>query len=154
MWKYWLKRSLLMFPTLSGAVVTFFLIRVIPGTWWSCGWPGMGSGLQAAIDAEPRALRPRPAGVEQLARGGVDRWGGPLDFALDVDGSRLWDEIKLRFALSLQVAIMATLVAVVAGGGASAMLAAFRQTKLESTYARCASSRSRAWRAPRFWLGI
>ena len=32
MWKYLLKRFLLMFPTLVGvAVVTFLLIRVIPG---------------------------------------------------------------------------------------------------------------------------
>ena len=32
MWKYLLKRFLLMFPTLLGvAIVIFFLIRVIPG---------------------------------------------------------------------------------------------------------------------------
>ena len=54
MWKYLLKRFLLMFPTLVGvAVVTFFLIRVIPGDVVELRLAGdRGSASQAAIDAE------------------------------------------------------------------------------------------------------
>ena len=58
MWKYLLKRFLLMFPTLIGvAVVTFFLIRVIPGDVVE---------LRLAGDTLPPGPRPRPARVADV----------------------------------------------------------------------------------------
>src|SRR4029077_8183325 len=113
MWKYLLKRFLLMFPTLVGvAVVTFLLIRVIPGDVVELRLAGdRGAASQAAIDAERVRFGLDQPVWKQFATWmvGVAR----LDFGTSMwTGSPIWDEIKLRFALSLQVAIMATLVAV------------------------------------------
>ena len=113
MWKYLLKRFLLMFPTLVGvAVVTFLLIRVIPGDVVELRLAGdRGAASQAAIDAERVRFGLDQPVWKQFATwiAGVAR----LDFGTSMwTGSPIWDEIKLRFALSLQVAIMATLVAV------------------------------------------
>src|SRR6266853_1291986 len=127
MWKYLLKRFLLMFPTLVGvAVVTFFLIRVIPGDVVELRLAGdRGSASQAAIDAERVRFGLDQPVWKQFATWmvGVAR----LDFGTSMwTGSPIWDEIKLRFALSLQVAIMATLVAVVLAVPLG-LLAALRQ---------------------------
>ncbi len=113
MWKYLLKRFFLMFPTLFGvALVAFVLIRVIPGDVVELRYSGdRGAVSQELLDKE-------------RARIGLDKpvwrqfaawiWGvARLDFGQSMwTGAPIWDEIKLRFALSLQVAIMATVVAV------------------------------------------
>src|SRR5688572_30003140 len=114
MWKYLLKRFLLMFPTLLGvAVVIFVLIRVIPGDVVELRLAGDRGAVSEQVLAQERA------------RFGLDRpvweqfltwlWGVVrLDFGTSMwTGAPIWQEIKLRFALSLQVAIMATIVAVV-----------------------------------------
>src|SRR5260370_10410286 len=112
MWKYLLKRFLLMFPTLVGvAVVTFFLIRVIPGDVVELRLAGdRGAASQAAIDAERVRFGLDQPVWKQFATWmvGVAR----LDFGTSMwTGSPVCRELQLRFALSLQVAIMATLVA-------------------------------------------
>src|SRR5437899_10892203 len=113
MWKYLVKRFLLMFPTLLGVVVlTFVLIRVIPGDVVELRYAGdRGSVSQDVLEKE-------------RARFGLDRplWRqfttwvlgvARLDFGESMwTGAPIWQEIRLRFALSLQVAIMATVVAV------------------------------------------
>jgi peptide/nickel transport system permease protein len=134
MWKYLLKRFLLMFPTLVGvAVVTFFLIRVIPGDVVELRLAGdRGSASQAAIDAERVRF-----GLDQPVWKQFATW--------------IWDEIKLRFALSLQVAIMATLVAV-ALAVPLGLLAALRQDSWIDYAVRIFSIAGLA--CPSFWLGI
>ena len=113
MWKYLIKRFLLMFPTLVGvAVVTFILIRVIPGDVVELRLAGdRGAASQAAIDAERVRF-----GLDQPIWKQFVTWMvgvARLDFGTSMwTGSSIWQEIRLRFALSLQVAIMSTVVAV------------------------------------------
>ena len=95
MWKYLLKRFLLMFPTLVGvAVVTFFLIRVIPGDVVELRLAGdRGAASQAAIDAERVRFGLDQPVWKQFATWmvGVAR----LDFGASMwTGSPIWDEIK------------------------------------------------------------
>jgi len=152
MWKYLLKRFLLMFPTLVGvAVVTFLLIRVIPGDVVELRLAGdRGAASQAAIDAERVRFGLDQPVWKQFATwiAGVAR----LDFGTSMwTGSPIWDEIKLRFALSLQVAIMATLVAVTLAVPLG-LLAALRQDTWIDYAVRIFSIAGLA--CPSFWLGI
>src|SRR5437667_5658306 len=108
MWKYLVRRFLLMFPTLLGvAVLTFVLIRVIPGDVVELRYAGdRGSVSQDVLEKE-------------RARFGLDRplWRqfttwvlgvARLDFGESMwTGAPIWQEIRLRFALSLHVAIRA-----------------------------------------------
>ena len=113
MWKYILKRFLLMFPTLLGvAVVIFVLIRVVPGDVVELRMAGDRGAVSEEALAKERARfgLDRPV-WEQFATWllGVAR----LDFGRSMwTGAPILEEIKLRFALSLQLAVMATIVAV------------------------------------------
>src|SRR5256886_17637515 len=101
-----------MFPTLLGvALLTFVLIRVIPGDVVELRYAGdRGSVSQDVLEKErARFCLDQPL-WRQFATWvlGVAR----LDFGESMwTGAPIWQEIRLRFALSLQVAIMATLVA-------------------------------------------
>src|SRR6185312_6066619 len=152
MWKYLVKRFLLMFPTLIGvAVVTFFLIRVIPGDVVELRLSGdRGAASDAAIKAERERFGLDQPLWKQFATWmlGVAR----LDFGTSMwTGSPIWDEIKLRFALSLQVAVMATIVAVVLAVPLG-VLAALRQDTWVDYAVRIFSIAGLA--VPSFWLGI
>jgi peptide/nickel transport system permease protein len=152
MWKYLVKRFLLMFPTLIGvAVVTFFLIRVIPGDVVELRLAGdRGAASDAAIKAERERFGLDQPLWKQFAvwMVGVAR----LDFGTSMwTGSPIWDEIKLRFALSLQVAIMATIVAVVLAVPLG-VLAALKQDSWVDYAVRVFSIAGLA--VPSFWLGI
>jgi len=150
--KYLVKRFLLMLPTMLGvALVTFLLIRVIPGDVVELRYSGdRGSVSQEVLDKE-------------RARIGLDKpvwqqfltwiWGVVrLDFGTSMwTGAPIWEEIKLRFALSLQVAIMATIVAVVLAIPLG-VLAALKQDSWVDYAVRIFSIAGLAM--PSFWLGI
>jgi peptide/nickel transport system permease protein len=150
--KYLIKRFLLMLPTLLGvALVTFLLIRVIPGDVVELRYSGdRGAVSQEILDQE-------------RARIGLDKpvwqqfvtwiWGVVrLDFGTSMwTGAPIWEEIKLRFALSLQVAIMATIVAVVLAIPLG-VLAALKQDSWIDYAVRIFSIAGLAM--PSFWLGI
>ena len=152
MYKYLLKRFLLMFPTLLGvAVVIFVLIRVIPGDVVELRMSGdRGSASQQAID-------------EERVRFGLDQpvwkqfatwvWGVVrLDFGTSMwTGAPIGEEIKLRFALSMQVAIMATTVAVLLAIPLG-VVAALKQDTWVDYAVRIFSIAGLA--TPSFWLGI
>src|SRR6185436_13805370 len=141
-----------MLPTMLGvALVTFLLIRVIPGDVVELRYSGdRGSVSQEVLDKE-------------RARIGLDKpvwqqfltwiWGVVrLDFGTSMwTGAPIWDEIKLRFALSLQVAVMATIVAVVLAVPLG-VLAALRQDTWVDYAVRIFSIAGLA--VPSFWLGI
>src|SRR6266852_5501780 len=152
MWKYLLKRFLLMFPTLIGvALVTFFLIRVIPGDVVELRLAGdRGAASDAAIKMERERF-----GLDQPLWKQFGTWMvgvARLDFGTSMwTGSPIWDEIKLRFALSLQVAIMATIVAVVLAVPLG-ILAALKQDTWVDYAVRIFSIAGLA--VPSFWLGI
>ena len=150
--KYLVKRFLLMLPTLLGvALVTFLLIRVIPGDVVELRYSGdRGSVSQEILDQE-------------RARIGLDQpvwkqfvtwlWGVVrLDFGTSMwTGAPIWEEIKLRFTLSLQVAIMATILSVMLAIPLG-VIAALKQDTWVDYAVRIFSIAGLAM--PSFWLGI
>lgn len=150
--KYIFKRALLMLPTLFGAaVLVFFLLRLVPGD--VCELRLAGTGLYAD-----------PAEVELCRKNlGLDRpllvqffdfiWGY---FIFDL-GDSMWTgkpvtfEIGIRFQLSLQVAIMATLVSVMIAIPLGVISAVKQNTWMD--YAVRAFSIA-GIAMPSFWLGI
>ena len=152
MWKYLIKRLVLMIPTLLGvAVLIFFLMRVVPGDIVELRMAGdRGAVSEEAMDKE-------------RARFGLDRpvweqfltwlWGAVrLDFGRSMwTGSPIWEEIRLRFALSFQVALMATIVAVTLAIPLG-VIAAIRQDTWVDYAVRIFSIAGLA--TPSFWLGI
>ena len=152
MWKYLTKRFLLMFPTMLGvAIFTFVLIRIIPGDVVELRLAGdRGSVSQEMLDRErARFGLDRPV-LEQFVTwiSGVAR----LDFGTSMwTGSPIWDEIKLRAALSFQVAVMATIVAVLLAVPLGVM-AALKQDSWVDYAVRIFSIAGLA--VPSFWLGI
>jgi peptide/nickel transport system permease protein len=150
--RYLLKRFLLMFPTLLGvAVVIFVLIRVIPGDVVELRMAGdRGAVSEQALN-------------EERARFGLDKpvwqqfatwmWGLLwFDFGTSMwTGAPIWQEIKLRLALSFQVAVMATVVAVLLSIPLG-VIAALKQDTWVDYAVRIFSIAGLA--CPSFWLGI
>src|SRR5262250_945715 len=152
MWKYLIKRFLLMFPTLFGvALLTFVLIRVIPGDVVELRYSGdRGAVAQDVIDKERARFGLDKPLWRQFATWmlGVAR----LDFGESMwTGARITEEIRLRFALSLQLAIMATIVAVVLAIPLG-VVAALKQDTWVDYAVRIFSIAGLA--TPSFWLGI
>ena len=152
MHRYLLKRFLLMFPTLLGvAVVTFVLIRIIPGDVVELRL----SGDRGAVSEEVLARERARFGLDQpIWRQFVAWMSGVvrLDFGTSMwTGAPIWEEIKLRLALSLQVAVMATIVAVLLAIPLG-VLAALKQDTWVDYAVRIFSIAGLAM--PSFWLGI
>ena len=150
---YIFKRLLLIFPTLIGvAVLIFLLLRVVPGDVVEARYLGDGGQFQSQ---ELMQLERKKLGLDQpLWKQFADwMWGlARLDFGLSMwTGSPITEEIKLRFALSLQLAIMAstvaTLLAIPLG-----ILAAVKQDTWVDYAVRVFSIAGLAM--PSFWLGI
>lgn len=110
---YIAKRLLLMIPTLLGvALITFFLLRVVPGDIVQVKLMSDGGTVSpAAIEAERVRL-----GLDRSLWAQLFDWLGGL-LTLDL-GQSMWTgrpvaaEIAARFPVTAQVAIMATIVAV------------------------------------------
>jgi peptide/nickel transport system permease protein len=150
--KYLVKRFLLMLPTLLGvALVTFVLIRVIPGDVVELRYSGdRGSVSQDVLDKERARIGLDKPLWQQFA---TWMWGVVrLDFGTSMwTGAPILEEIRLRFALSLQVAIMATIVAVILAIPLG-VLAALKQDSWVDYAVRIFSIAGLAM--PSFWLGI
>jgi peptide/nickel transport system permease protein len=152
MTKYLVKRFLLMFPTMLGvAMLIFFLIRIVPGDVVELRLAGDSSAVNEKVLAEERAKHglDRPVWEQFLTW----LWGAMrLDFGRSMwTGAPIYEEIKLRFALSLQVAIMATLVAVVLAIPLG-VISAIKQDTWIDYAVRIFSIAGLA--TPSFWLGI
>jgi peptide/nickel transport system permease protein len=150
--KYLIKRFLLMLPTLFGvALVTFLLIRVIPGDVVELRYSGdRGAVSQEILDRErARIGLDKPVWQQFLSwMSGVVR----LDFGTSMwTGAPIWEEIKLRFMLSLQLAVMATIVAVLLAIPLG-VLSALKQDTWIDYGVRIFSIAGLAM--PSFWLGI
>ena len=153
MWKYILTRFLLMIPTLVGvAIIAFLLLRIVPGDIVSARLMGAGG---AFVTTQMIA--------EEQAKFGLDQplwrqfatwlWGlARLDFGRSMwTGAPIVEEIKLRFALSLQVAVMATVVATLLAIPMG-VVAALKQDTWVDYSVRIFSIAGLA--TPSFWLGI
>ena len=150
---YIIKRLLLMIPTLFGvAVLIFLLLRVVPGDVVEARYMSQGSQFtsQDLMNIERKKL-----GLDQPLWKQFTSWMGGvlrLDFGLSMwTGSPITEEIKLRFALSLQLAVMATVVATLLAIPLG-ILAAVKQDTWIDYAVRVFSIAGLAM--PSFWLGI
>jgi peptide/nickel transport system permease protein len=151
--RYILTRLVLMIPTLLGvAVLVFVLLRVLPGDVVEMRFASGQNQFvdQKMLDAERAKLGlDRPIWQQFVAyMAGLLRF----DFGRSMwTGSPITEEIKLRFALSLQLALMATLVATVLAIPLG-IVAALRQDSWVDYLVRIFSIAGLAM--PSFWLGI
>jgi len=150
---YILKRLLAMVPTLLGvAVLIFVLLRVVPGDVVEARYLAQGSQFQSQdlMNQERAKL-----GLDQPLWKQFTTWMtgiARLDFGLSMwTGSPITEEIKLRFALSLQLAIMASLLAQLLAIPLG-ILAAVKQDTWVDYAVRVFSIAGLA--TPSFWLGI
>ena len=152
MYKYTVKRLLLMVPTLFGAaVLVFFLLRLIPGDVCELRMAGTGG----YVDEEALQICRVENSLDRPAHVQFFNWIG--GFARADLGTSMWTgqaithEIGLRFELSLQIAIMATifsiLIAIPLG-----TISAIKQDTWADYVVRSFSIAGIAM--PSFWLGI
>ncbi|HJM49164.1 MAG TPA: ABC transporter permease [Alphaproteobacteria bacterium] len=152
MYQYIVKRILLMIPTLLGAaVLVFFLLRLIPGDICELRMAGTGG----YFDKEALDICRAEIGIDQpLFMQFIDFIWGFIQFDL---GTSMWtnrpigEEIALRFELSLQVAIMATLTATLIAIPLGTVSAIKQNTWIDYAV-RIFSIAGIAM--PSFWLGI
>jgi peptide/nickel transport system permease protein len=154
MHKYIAKRFLLMIPTLLGvAVIAFLLLRIVPGDVVEARFMGTGQGqfISQEMIADERAK----LGLDQplWKQFATWMWGlVRLDFGVSMwTGAPITEEIRLRFALSLQVAVMATVVATLLAIPLG-VIAALKQDTWIDYVVRVFSIAGLA--TPSFWLGI
>jgi peptide/nickel transport system permease protein len=113
MTKYIFKRIVLMIPTLIGvATLIFFLMRVVPGDIVELRF----SGESSAVSQETLAIERTRLGLDKPLWQQFLTWMGGLarfDFGTSMwTGAPISEEIRLRFALSMQLAVMSTIIAV------------------------------------------
>ena len=132
MLRYALHRILMMIPTLIGvAVLVFFLLRIVPGDVVEVKLRGDGGNVsQETIDLERKRL-----GLDKPLIAQFGDWMigmATLDFGKSMWTERpVMEEIGTRLELSLQVAIMATLIAVLIAIPLGTTAALFRDTWLD-----------------------
>jgi peptide/nickel transport system permease protein len=132
MLQYVVKRVLLTIPTLLGvAVLVFFMLRIVPGDVVEVKLRGDGGSVsQQTIDAERKRL-----GLDKPLMTQFGQW--MVGVATFNYGISMWterpvmEEIRLRLELSMQVAIMATLIAVFIAIPLGTMAALFRDTWID-----------------------
>ena len=150
--RYIIKRLLLMVPTLIGvAVIIFLLMRVVPGDVVELRFAGESSfASKENLDKERARLGLDKPMWRQFAdwMSGIAR----LDFGQSMwTGAPITEEIRLRFALSLELAIMATVVAILLAIPLGVIAALKQDTRIDYTV-RIFSIAGLA--TPSFWLGI
>ena len=152
MYQYIIKRLLLVIPTLFGAaVLVFLLLRLIPGDICDMRLAGEG-GL---VDEETLNTCRIAMGIDKsLWLQFVDFIWGFIRFDLGISmwtGQPINYEIGLRFHLSLQVAIMATVASIIIAIPLGT-ISAIKQNTWIDYFVRAFSIAGIA--IPSFWLGI
>lgn len=150
--QYVLRRVLLVVPTVFGAgVFVFFLMRVIPGDICLVRWVDYGYDLRPEL---LELCRNNLGLNEPLHLQFYSFFKGMLTFDFGVS---MWterpiiEELELRFALSLQVAIMATTVSILIAVPLG-IISAIKQNTWVDYAVRIVSIAGVA--LPSFWLGI
>jgi len=150
---YVTKRLLLIVPTLFGvAAVVFVIMRVIPG---DVTLLILGGDQTGRIDPQQLAAMRHQLGLDQplAVQFGTWLWGVlRLDFGTSLwTGQPVIDEVLIRLPLSLEVAILATIVSVLLAIPLG-MIAAVRQDTWVDYLIRIVSIGGQA--IPSFWVGI
>jgi peptide/nickel transport system permease protein len=151
-YRYLIRRILLMLPTLLGvAILVFLLMRLIPGDIVVMRLGGEGGMITAEQIAAERAR----LGLDQPVLIQFFDWFIGVfrfDFGLSMwTGRPITEEIAIRFPVSLQIAIMSTVFATVLAIPLGT-LAALRQDTWIDYSVRIFSIAGLA--TPSFWLGI
>lgn len=152
MYAYIVKRLLMLFPTLLGAaILVFLLLRLVPGDICDLKFGGEG----AYADPDQIKLCQEQLGISDPK---LVQFGNYLVDLVTLDlGNSMWtnrpvtEEIGLRFELSLQVAIMATLTSIFIAVPLGIISAAKQNTWIDYVV-RGVSILGIAM--PSFWLGI
>ncbi|MEQ8333836.1 ABC transporter permease [Nisaea sp.] len=152
MYGYIVKRLLMLLPTLLGAaILVFLLLRLVPGDICLIKFGGEG----AYADPEQiKQCQERLGLTQPIYIQFVEYIGGYLTFDL---GTSMWTgravghEIAIRFELSLQIAIMATLTSIIIAIPLGVISAAKQNTAVDY-FVRGFSIAGIAM--PSFWLGI
>jgi peptide/nickel transport system permease protein len=152
MWRYVVKRLLLMVPTLFGvATLVFLLLRVLPGDIVELKYAGSGT----YAPKEAIALERAQLGLDQPLWKQFGAWIGGivlLDFGNSMwTGQPITREIAIRLELSVELALLATAVAVLIALPLGT-LAALKQDTWIDYFVRVFSIAGLA--VPSFWLGI
>ncbi len=152
MYKYVIKRLLLLIPTLLGAaVLVFLLLRAVPGDVCQLRLGGGGEFI------DPAALEQCKVQLGLMDPLHVQLFDFLTGFFTFNFGESMWTgrpvalEIGLRFELSLQIAIMATLVSIVVAIPLGT-ISAIKQNTWIDYVVRTISIAGIA--IPSFWLGI
>ena len=150
MLRYVVNRIALMIPTLLGvAVLVFFLLRLAPGDPVQVMMEG-ANVPQHVLDQERARL-----GLDQPLPVQFFKWFGALlkgDFGVSIwTGRPVLYEIGIRLELSLQVAVMATILAVLIAVPLGTLSAIFKDTWIDHLV-RVFSIAGLA--VPSFWLGM
>ena len=152
MLRYTINRVLLTIPTLLGvAVLVFFMLRIVPGDVVEIKLRGDGGSVsQETIDMERKRL-----GLDKpVSTQFVDWMVGvaTLNFGKSMWTERpVMEEIGLRFELSLQVAIMATIIAVLIAIPLGTLAALFRDTWIDYVVRLVTIG---GLSIPSFWFGM
>ena len=150
---YLTKRLLLIIPTLFGvAAVVFVIMRVIPG---DVTLLILGGDQAGRIDPAQIAAMKHQLGLDQplLVQFGTWLWGVlRFDFGTSLwTGQPVIEELLIRLPLSLELALLASMVSVVIAIPLG-MLAAVRQDSWVDYVVRIVSIGGLA--IPSFWIGI
>jgi peptide/nickel transport system permease protein len=132
MLRYTVNRLLLMIPTLFGvAVLVFFMLRIVPGDVVEVRLRGEGGNVsQETIEMERRRLGLDKPLIVQFKDWMVGL--ATLDFGKSMWTDRpVMEEIGTRLELSLEVAILATIVAVLIAIPLGTLAALFRDTWID-----------------------
>lgn len=149
---YLVNRTLLMIPTLAGvAILIFFMLRVVPGDIVEVKLRGDGGNVtQETIEMERKRL-----GLDKPMHVQFGQWMVGVA-TLDL-GNSMWtdrpvvEEIGIRMELTLQVAIMATIIAVLVAIPLGTISALFKDSWIDYVV-RIVTIAGLA--VPSFWLGM
>ncbi|MBI3706122.1 MAG: ABC transporter permease [Proteobacteria bacterium] len=152
MLRYAIHRLLLMIPTLIGvAIVVFFMLRVVPGDVVEVKLRGDGGN----VSEETLKLERQRLGLDKPLIAQFGDWMIGLA-TLDL-GKSMWtdrpviEEIGIRLELSLQVAVMATIIAVLIAIPMGTLAALLRDSWIDYVV-RLVTIGGLA--VPSFWLGM
>lgn len=152
MLRYTINRLLLMIPTLLGvAVLVFVLLRLMPGDVVDLRFLMDGGQVSPEVLAQERAR----LGLDKpMWQQFVDWMTGIMvgDFGTSMwTGRPVWVEISSRLELSMQVAIMATILATIIAIPLGTIAALFKDTWIDRLIQVFAIA---GLAVPSFWLGM
>jgi peptide/nickel transport system permease protein len=152
MLRYIIRRFAMTIPTLIGvAVMVFFMLRVMPGDVVEVKLRGEGAAVsQETLDAERKRL-----GLDKPLYAQFGDWMvglATLDFGKSMwTGNSVASEIGLRLELSFQVAVMATIIAVLISIPLGTLAALHRDSWIDHLIRTFAVA---GLAIPAFWLGM